>query len=64
MNIIPNKIMLITYEGDGTIKAHKVGKTDVIVFVNCGKKVTYEITVEYEWWQRMIRIFLLGFLWY
>ncbi|MBQ2973797.1 MAG: S8 family serine peptidase [Clostridia bacterium] len=55
---------IVTYEGDGTIKAHKVGKTDVIVFVNCGKKVTYEITVEYEWWQRMIRIFLLGFLWY
>lgn len=55
---------IVTYEGDGTIKAHKVGKTDVIVFVNCGKKVTYEITVEYEWWQRWIRIFLLGFLWY
>ena len=55
---------IVTYEGDGTIKAHKVGKSDVIVFVNCGKKVTYEITVEYKWWQKMIRIFLLGFLWY
>ena len=41
-------MLLVTHEGDGTIEAHKVGKTDVIVFVNCGKKVTYEITVEYE----------------
>ena len=55
---------IVTFEGDGTIKAHKVGKTDVVVFVDCGKKVTYEITVEYEWWQQWIRLFLLGFLWY
>lgn len=55
---------IITYEDDGTVKAHKVGKTTATVYLKGGKTVTYKFTVEYAWWQQIIRIFLLGFLWY
>ncbi|MBQ8014556.1 MAG: bacterial Ig-like domain-containing protein [Clostridia bacterium] len=29
-----------------------------------GKTATFSIEVSYAWWQILIRIFLLGFLWY
>jgi uncharacterized repeat protein (TIGR02543 family) len=35
------------------------------VTVTCeGVSASFNITVQYAWWQRLIRIFLLGFLWY
>ena len=35
------------------------------VSVTCeGVSTTFDITVKYAWWQNIIRIFLLGFLWY
>ena len=35
------------------------------VSVTCeGVSASFNITVRYAWWQMLIRIFLLGFLWY
>lgn len=37
----------------------------VTVGVTCeGVSASFNITVRYAWWQHLIRIFLLGFLWY
>ena len=40
-----------------------VGKNIVGVSFG-GKAASFDITVYYTWWQHLIRIFLLGFLWY
>lgn len=41
----------------------KIGTQTVTVDYNC-EEAELEITVSYSWWQWMIRIFLLGFIWY
>ena len=50
-------------EQDGSITATGVGKTTVYFVAD---EIKYEIfvSVTYTWWQQLIRIFLLGFLWY
>lgn len=42
----------------------KPGQTIVKVTMNAGRTYYFHITVEYAWWQWLIRIFLFGFLWY
>ena len=37
-------------------------KTVTVEYGGC--TASFKITVEYAWWQRIIRILLLGFLWY
>ncbi len=49
---------------DGTVEGVSVGKTKVVAILDSGQTVTYNITVQYSWWQQLIRIFLFGFLWY
>ncbi len=50
----------ITSDG---ITTGKAGKQTVTVRYE-GFAAEYEITVSYTWWQQIIRILLLGFLWY
>ena len=50
----------ITAEGFSTAMA---GKQNITVEYE-GLTDEYEITVGYTWWQMIIRILLLGFLWY
>ena len=41
----------------------KIGEQTV--FVECeGSRAEFTVTVSYAWWQWIIRILLLGFLWY
>lgn len=47
-----------------TIYGVSVGETKVVVNLETGQKVTYNVTVEYEPWQLLIIYFLFGFLWY
>ena len=56
---------VVTVDKDGTYKA--VGKgTAVITMHIVGTDIEEhcKITVRYAWWQVLIRIFLLGFIWY
>ena len=56
---------VVTVDKDGTYKA--VGKgTAVITMHIVGTDIEEhcKITVKYAWWQVLIRIFLLGFIWY
>ena len=41
----------------------KVGKNTITAEYET-KTATFDVTVQYTWWQHLIRIFLLGFLWY
>lgn len=47
-----------------TIYGVSVGETRVVVNLETGQRVTYNVTVEYEPWQLFIIYFLFGFLWY
>ncbi len=49
---------------DGIIKGLSVGEATVHVFLETGQKISYDVTVEYETWQKVIIYFLFGFLWY
>lgn len=56
---------VVTVDKDGSYKA--VGKgTAVITMHVVGTDIEEQckITVKYTWWQMLIRIFLLGFIWY
>lgn len=46
-----------------SFSASSVGEKTVTVEYG-GCTASFKITVEYAWWQRIIRILLLGFLWY
>ncbi|MBR2867754.1 MAG: S8 family serine peptidase [Clostridia bacterium] len=46
-----------------SISTKSVGKQTVTVRYE-GISAEYQITVSYTWWQQIIRILLLGFLWY
>ena len=58
----------ISIDDDGMIYGKKTGSTDVTVTAadTAGNILTdtCTVTVKYAWWQWLIRIFLLGFLWY
>ena len=58
----------IWIEQDGSIISRKEGQTIVTVVVTdqCENKIskTFNVTVYYTWWQKLIRWCLLGFLWY
>ena len=59
---------VISVQTDGKVTALKTGTTDVTVtatdeYGNTAQ-TTCTVTVEYAWWQVLIRILLLGFLWY
>ncbi len=56
---------VVTVDKDGSYKA--IGKgTAVITMHVVGTDIEEQckITVKYTWWQMLIRIFLLGFIWY
>lgn len=52
----------------GVLTAHKPGSAVITVIATDKNgfqaKDTFTVTVKYTWWQWMIRILLLGFLWY
>lgn len=47
-----------------TIYGVSVGEAKVVVNLETGQRVTYNVTVEYESWQLFIIYFFFGFLWY
>ncbi len=47
-----------------TIYGVSVGEAKVVVNLETGQRVTYNVTVEYESWQLIIIYFFFGFLWY
>ncbi len=49
---------------DGQVYGLKTGETTVTVTMNANRIYYYDITVEYVWWQHLIRFLLFGFLWY
>ena len=49
---------------DGNITGTGVGETTVTAILDSGRRINYNVQVEYTSWQWFIRIFLLGFLWY
>ena len=49
-----------TCEGLNTKKAGK----QTITIIYEGNTTSYDVQVRYAWWQKIIRILLLGFLWY
>jgi len=48
---------VITYEEYGKIKAHSIGETQVIAFIGNNRRITYNVTVEFAWWQFPHKIF-------
>lgn len=59
---------IISVDANGKVTALKKGATTVTVAATdeYGNTVecTCKVTVKYAWWQWLIRIFLLGFIWY
>ena len=59
---------IITVDKDGIVHALKIGTTSVTVTASdeAGNTESCKctVTVRYAWWQILIRIFLLGFIWY
>lgn len=49
---------------NGQVCGLKTGETTVTVKMNANRIYYYTVSVEYVWWQHLIRFFLLGFLWY
>ena len=57
--IIDDIYIIRVYDFDSS----KIGTQKVTVeYVN--ETAEFEVTVKYSWWQQIIRIFLLGFIWY
>lgn len=52
----------VNYKGEITAKS--IGEARVIVKLENGEWINYRVIVSYSWWQKIIRFFLLGFLWY
>ena len=50
----------VTFEG---FDSHRIGKQTITVRYG-NATTTYQVRVEYAWWQWLINIFLLGFFWY
>lgn len=61
---MPQNPDIVSVDKAGNITGESIGETVVTVVTSSGEKIYYNITVEYAWWQQIIRILLLGFLWY
>lgn len=72
-----NGVQLKVYENDGSVKYitdtssmtvsgfdSKVIGTQTVMIESGGYCGEFEVTVAYAWWQQIIRILLLGFIWY
>lgn len=55
---------VVTVDSNGNIAGINIGETTVTVFFENNQVGTYNVSVEYTWWQWFIRIFLLGVFWY
>lgn len=55
---------IVTIDYYGNMSGVAVGKGKVMVCFENNQVATYNVSVEYAWWQWLIRIFLFGFLWY
>ena len=55
---------VVTVDSNGNITGINIGETTVTVFFENNQVGTYNVSVEYTWWQWFIRIFLLGVFWY
>ena len=55
---------IVTVDYNGNINGISVGKAKIIVYFENNQVGTYNVTVEYAWWQWLIRILFWGFLWY
>lgn len=48
----------------GTVTARRIGSTVITAVFEDGTVDSETLYVKYAWWQTLIRIFLLGFIWY
>ena len=55
---------IATVDSEGNIKAVGVGETQVTAKLSSGKRIIYNVKVEYSKLQWFIMVFLCGFLWY
>ena len=56
---------IVSVDENGNITAKKTGTVIISATVNgTDLSDSCEVTVSYTWWQWLIKIFLLGFLWY
>ncbi|MBE6784451.1 MAG: hypothetical protein E7536_10645 [Ruminococcaceae bacterium] len=59
---------VVTVDSDGNVTAKGTGQAQITVTITdeYGMEIkdTCTVTVSYTWWQWLINIFLLGFLWY
>lgn len=55
---------VVTVDYNGNITGLITGEATVTVYYENNQVGTYEVTVEYTWWQWFIRIFLFGIFWY
>ena len=55
---------VVTVDYSGNITGLTTGEATVTVYYENHQVGTYEISVEYTWWQWFIRIFLFGIFWY
>lgn len=55
---------IATVDSEGNIKGVNVGETQVTAKLGSGKRIIYNVNVEYSKLQWFIMIFLCGFLWY
>ena len=55
---------IATVDSEGNIKGVGIGETDVTAKLRSGKRIVYNVKVEYSLLQRFIMVFLFGFLWY
>lgn len=55
---------IVTVDSEGNITGVSAGEAQVTVKMNYNQVATYNVTVEYESWQRFIIYFLFGFWWY
>ncbi len=56
---------IATVDENGRVTGVKKGTTTITATIEgTNDSVTCEVTVKYTWWQQIIRIALLGFLWY
>ena len=59
---------ILTISESGSVYAHAIGVTEVLVTATDETGISVSdvctVVVQYSFWQKLIRIFLLGFLWY
>lgn len=51
-------------DANGTVVARRIGSTVITAVFEDGTVDLETLYVKYAWWQTLIRIFLLGFIWY